>query len=169
MNQLDVLAVALGLAALAGINLYLTVFASGLAIHFHWITLSAQYQSLEILGNPWIITIAGILYFLEFFADKIPWVDSVWDAVHTVIRPIGGALLAIQVLGHPSPAYTVLVALLAGGTSLVAHTAKAATRLASNASPEPLTNIVLSLGEDAAVLGGLTLVNLSPLLALIIF
>src|SRR5213595_3890121 len=169
MEKLHLLAVALGLAALAGINLYLTVFATGLAIHFHWIDLGPQYQSLEVLGNPWIITVAGVLYFLEFFADKIPWVDSISDAVHTVIRPIGGALLAIQVLGHPSPAFTVIVALLAGGTSLIAHTAKAATRLASNASPEPVTNIGLSLAEDAAVVGGLTLVNLSPVLALIIF
>src|SRR5438309_11501622 len=169
MEQLNLLAVALGLAALAGINLYLTVFATGLAIHFHWITLAPQYQSLEILGNPWIISIAGVLYLLEFFADKIPWVDSIWDAVHTVIRPIGGVLLAIQVLGHPSSAFTVTVALLAGGTSLLAHTAKAATRLASNTSPEPLTNIGLSLGEDAAVLGGLALVHFNPLLALIIF
>src|SRR5206468_1850728 len=156
-------------AALAGINLYLTVFVTGLAIHFHWITLAPQYQSLEVLGNPWIITIAGILYFLEFFADKIPWVDSIWDAVHTVIRPIGGALLAIQVLGHPSPAFTVIVGLLAGGTSLVAHTVKAATRLASNTSPEPFSNIGLSLGEDAAVLGGLALVHFNPVLALVIF
>jgi Domain of unknown function (DUF4126) len=169
VERLDLLAVALGLAALAGINLYLTVFVTGLAIHFHWITLAPQYQSLEILANPWIITIAGILYFLEFFADKIPWVDSVWDAVHTVIRPIGGALLAIQVLGHPSPAYTVIVVLLAGGTSLVAHTAKAATRLATNSSPEPFSNIGLSLGEDAAVFGGLALVHFNPILALIIF
>jgi Domain of unknown function (DUF4126) len=169
VERLDLLAVALGLAALAGINLYLTVFVTGLAIHFQWITLAPQYQSLEILGNPWIITIAGILYFLEFLADKIPWVDSIWDAVHTVIRPIGGALLAIQVLGHPSPAYTVIVALLAGGTSLVAHTAKAATRLASNSSPEPFSNIGLSLGEDAAVLGGLALVHFNPILALVIF
>jgi len=169
MEKLDLLAVGLGLAALAGINLYLTVFATGLAIHFHWITLAPQYQSLEVLGNPWIISIAGSLYFLEFFADKIPWLDSIWDAVHTVIRPIGGALLAIQVLGHPSPAFTVIVALLAGGTSLVAHTAKAATRLASNASPEPFSNIGLSLGEDAAVLGGLALVHFNPIVALIIF
>ncbi len=169
MEKLHLLAVALGLAALAGINLYLTVFATGLAIHFHWIALAPQYQSLEVLGNPWIITIAGVLYFLEFFADKIPWVDSAWDAVHTVIRPIGGALLAIQVLGHPSPAFTVIVALLAGGTSLVAHTAKAATRLASNSSPEPFSNIGLSLGEDAAVLGGLALVHFNPVLALVIF
>jgi len=169
VERLDLLAVALGLAALAGVNLYLTVFATGLAIHFHWITLAPQYESLEVLGNPWIISIAGILYLLEFFADKVPWVDSIWDAVHTVIRPIGGALLAIQVLGHPSPAFTVIIALLAGGTSLIAHTAKAATRLASNTSPEPFSNIGLSLGEDAAVLGGLALVHFNPLLALIIF
>jgi hypothetical protein len=169
VEKLDLLAVALGLATLAGINLYLTVFVTGLAIHFHWITLAPQYQSLEVLGSPWIITVAGVLYFLEFFADKIPWVDSIWDTVHTVIRPIGGALLAIQVLGHPSPALTVIVALLAGGASLVAHTAKAATRLASNTSPEPFSNIGLSLGEDAAVLGGLALVHFNPLLALAIF
>ena len=169
MERLDLPAVALGLATLAGVNLYLTVFATGLAIHFQWITLGPQYQSLEVLGNPWIISIAGVLYLLEFFADKIPWVDSIWDAVHTVIRPIGGALLAIQVLGHPSPAFTVIVALLAGGTSLLTHTAKAATRLASNTSPEPISNIGLSLGEDAAVLGGLTLIHFAPLLALIVF
>lgn len=168
MEKLDLLAVALGLAALAGINLYLTVFVTGIAIHFHWISLAPQYQSLEVLANPWIIAVAGVLYFLEFFADKIPWVDSIWDAVHTIIRPIGGALLAIQVLGHPSPALTVMVALLAGGTSLVAHTAKASTRLASNTSPEPFSNIGLSLGEDAAVLGGLALMHFNPLLALII-
>ncbi len=169
VERLDLLAVALGLAALAGINLYLTVFVTGLAIRFHWITLAPAYQSLEVLGNPWIVTIAGILYFLEFFADKIPWVDSIWDAVHTVIRPIGGALLAIQVLGHPSPPFTIMAALLAGGTSLAAHTAKAATRLASNASPEPFSNIGLSLGEDAAVLAGLTLMHFDPLIALAVF
>ena len=169
MERLDLLSVALGLACLAGINLYLTVFVTGLAIHFHWITLAQQYESLEVLGNPWIITIAGILYFLQFFADKVPWLDSAWDAVHTIIRPIGGALLAVQVLGHPSPALTVIVALLAGSTSLLVHTAKAATRLTANASPEPFSNIGLSLGEDAAVLGGLALVHFNPLLALLIF
>src|SRR5205809_8064775 len=153
VDRLNLLSVALGLACLAGLNLYLTVFATGLAIHFHWIVLAPQYQSLAILGQPIVITISGVLFLLEFFADKIPWIDSIWDAVHTIIRPIGGALLAIQVLGHSSPALTVIVALLAGGTSLIAHTAKAATRLASNTSPEPFSNIGLSLGEDAAVLG----------------
>ena len=169
MGKLDLLSVALGLAALAGINLYLTVFATGFAIHFHWITLAPAYQSLEILGHPIVITIAGILYLLEFFADKIPWVDSAWDAVHTIIRPIGGALLAIQVLGHSSPAFTVIVALLGGGTSLVTHTAKSATRLTSNTSPEPFSNIALSFGEDVAVLGGLALIYHNPVVALSIF
>jgi hypothetical protein len=169
VEKLHLLGVALGLACLAGINLYLTVFVSGLAIHFHWITLAPAYQSLEALGDPVIITIAGILYFLGFFADKIPWIDSAWDAVHTVIRPIGGALLAIQVLGHSSPTFTVIVALLAGSTSLITHTAKAATRLATNTSPEPFSNIALSFGEDVAVLGGLALIHYSPALALSIF
>ena len=169
MDKLNLIGVALGLAALAGVNLYLTVFATGLAIHFHWIALSPEYQSLEVLANPWIISIAGVLYLLEFLADKVPWLDSVWDAVHTVIRPIGGALLAIQLLGHPSPAYTVIVALLAGGTTLLTHTAKAATRLTANTSPEPFSNIGLSLGEDVAVLGGLALIYHNPILALSIF
>src|SRR6201982_2280733 len=148
MERLNLLSVALGLSCLAGINLYLTVFVTGLAINQHWIVLSPTYQSLEVLGQPWIIAVAGLLYFLEFFADKIPWIDSAWDAVHTIIRPIGGALLAIQVLGHSTPMLDVVLVLLAGGTSLLAHTAKAATRLATNASPEPFTNIGLSLGED---------------------
>jgi hypothetical protein len=169
MEQLNLLAVALGLAALAGINLYLTVFATGLAIHFHWITLTPQYQSLEVLGNPWIMTVAGVLYLLEFFADKIPWVDSIWDAVHTVIRPIGGTFLAIQVLGHPDPVFGVIVGLLAGGTSLASHTAKAATRLTANASPEPFSNIALSVGEDVAVVAGLALIYHNPIVALSIF
>src|SRR6202011_6014150 len=103
MNRLDLLAAALGLAALAGINLYLTVFTTGLAIHFHWITLAPAYQSLEVLGDPIVITIAGVLELIEFFAKKIPWIDSAWDAVHTEIRPIGRPFLAIEVIGKPSP------------------------------------------------------------------
>lgn len=169
METLSLLGVALGLAYLAGINLYLTVFASGLAIHYHWIALPSAYQSLEVLGDPAVIIVAGILYFIEFFADKIPWIDSAWDAVHTVIRPIGGALLAVQALGHPSPAFTVIVALLGGGTSLVAHTAKATTRLTSNTSPEPFSNIGLSVAEDVAVIGGLALIHYNPLLAFFVF
>ncbi|MDQ6654270.1 MAG: DUF4126 domain-containing protein [Verrucomicrobiota bacterium] len=169
MEQLNLLGVALGLAALAGINLYLTVFATGLAIQQHWITLAPQYESLGVLANPVIIVIAGVLYFLEFFADKIPWIDSAWDAVHTVIRPIGGALLAVQVLGNTSPAFQVVVLLLAGGTSLVTHTAKASSRLLVNTSPEPFSNIGVSLLEDGAVFGGLALIHYNAKLALAIF
>ncbi|MEP6810982.1 MAG: DUF4126 domain-containing protein, partial [Chthoniobacterales bacterium] len=169
MEQLNLLGVALGLATLAGINLYLTVFVTGLAVNQHWIVLGPQYQSLEVLGHPAIIAVAGVFYFLEFFADKIPWVDSAWDAVHTVIRPIGGAFLAIRVLGHSSPVFDVLVVLLAGGTSLIAHTAKASSRLVANASPEPFSNIGLSLAEDVGVFGGLALIYYNPLLALGLF
>jgi len=169
MERLNLLGVALGLACLAGINLYLTVFVTGLAINQHWIVLSPPYQSLQVLGNPVIITIAGILYFLEFFADKIPWLDSAWDTVHTVIRPIGGALLAIQVLGHTTPTFEVITALLAGTTSLLTHTAKATSRLVANASPEPFSNIALSLIEDAGVVAGLALIHYNPALAFGIF
>ena len=169
MDKFNLLSVALGLACLAGINLYLTVFVTGLAIHFHWITLAPQYQSLEILGQPWLIALAGIFYLLEFFADKVPWVDSAWDAVHTIIRPIGGALLAIQVFGHHTPVFDGLVVLLAGSTSLVTHTAKASSRLVANSSPEPLSNIGLSVTEDLAVFGGLALIHYNPVLALSIF
>jgi uncharacterized membrane protein len=169
VDKFNLLSVALGLACLAGINLYLTVFVTGLAIHFHWITLSPAYQSLEVLGQPWLIVIAGILYLLEFFADKIPWVDSAWDTVHTIIRPIGGALLAIQVLGHHSPAMDVLIVLLGGSASLVTHSAKASTRLAANSSPEPASNIGLSVAEDLFVFGGLALIHYNPILAVSIF
>jgi hypothetical protein len=169
VDRFNPIAIALSLACLAGIDLYLTVFVTGLAIHLHWITLSPSYQSLEVLGQPWIIIIAGILYLLEFFADKVPWLDSAWDAVHTIIRPIGGALIAIQVLGHHSPIVDVVVLLLGGSTSLITHTAKASTRLAANSSPEPASNIGLSVIEDVAVFGGLVLVHYNPILAISIF
>ncbi len=166
METLDLLGVALGLGTLAGLNLYLTVFVAGLAIQQGWITLLPQYEQLAVLGDPVIVAIAGVLFALEFFADKVPWVDSLWDAVHTVIRPIGGALLAVTVLGEAHPVYDVLVGLLAGGMALTTHGLKAGTRLVANASPEPFSNIGLSLAEDAVVLGGLALVYHYPLAAL---
>lgn len=166
---MKLLGVALGLACLAGLNLYLTVFVTGLAIQQHWIVLGPGYESLALLAHPAILWISGTLYVLEFFADKIPWVDSAWDTVHTIIRPIGGALLAIRVLGQTSPAFDLAVALAAGGASLVTHSAKASTRLVANASPEPFSNIGLSLLEDVAVLGGLALIHFNPIWALAIF
>jgi hypothetical protein len=169
MEQLQLLGIALGLATLSGLNLYLTVFATGLAIQQHWITLAPQYESLSILSHPAVLIVAGVMYLLQFFADKVPWVDSLWDAVHTVIRPVGGAFLAIRVLGTPDPVYDVVIALLAGGVTMIAHGTKAGVRLVANHSPEPFSNIALSVGEDVAVLGGLALMARDPILALIVF
>ncbi len=169
METLEILGLALGLGALAGINLYLTVFATGLAIHFKWILLSPEYQSLEILGHPVIVIIAGLFYFAEFFADKVPWIDSAWDTVHTAIRPIGGALLAATILGESHPVFDVVLGLIGGGAALTTHVAKAGTRLLVNTSPEPFSNAIVSTGEDLAVLGGLLLLNFHPVLALVVF
>ena len=120
-----------------------------------------------VLGDPWVIAIAGALYCMEFFADKIPWVDSANDALHTFVRPIGGALLAVLALGQADPSIKVIAALLAGGAALTAHAAKAGTRLVANFSPEPISNIGLSLGGDL-VLGGLGLLLWNPIVALVV-
>ena len=169
METLSLLGVALGFATLSGVNLYLTTFLAGLAIRFNWVDLADKYESLSILENPWIIGIAGVLFFVEFFADKIPWVDSTWDAVHTFIRPVGGALLALAALGEMDPAVSVIAALLGGGTSLVTHATKAGGRLLINMSPEPVSNSIASIGEDGLVLGGLGLMALSPAIAFFVF
>ena len=169
METLSLLGVALGFATLSGVNLYLTTFLAGLAIRFNWVDLADKYESLSILENPWIIGIAGVLFFVEFFADKIPWVDSTWDAVHTFIRPVGGALLALAALGEMDPAVSVIAALLGGGTTLVTHATKAGGRLLINMSPEPVSNSIASIGEDGLVLGGLGLMALSPAVAFFVF
>ncbi len=169
METLQLLGVALGLASLAGLNLYLTVFATGLSIQQQWLDVSQTYPQLEILGHPAIVAISGVLFLLQFFADKVPWVDSLWDTVHTLIRPVGGAFLAVTALGSPDPVFDVIVALLAGGATLMVHSAKAGTRFVVNHSPEPFSNIALSVAEDAAVIGGLVLIKNDPLLALAVF
>jgi hypothetical protein len=168
MDVLETLSVALGLATLAGINLYLTVFVTGMAVQFGWVILPDRLHDLTVLGDPWVIAISGTLYLMEFFADKVPWIDSANDALHTLIRPLGGALLAVLALGEADPAAKVIAALLAGGVALTAHVAKAGTRLMANVSPEPFSNIGLSLGEDAMVLGGLGLLLWNPLVASIV-
>lgn len=162
METLQLLGVALGLATLAGVNLYLTVFLSGLAINLGWIELAPQYEKLAILADPAILTVSGILFAVEFFADKIPWLDSAWDSIHTLIRPVGGALLSLQVLGTSNPVFDVIVALLGGSVTLGAHGIKAGTRLLVNTSPEPFSNVALSVTEDTAVAGGVALTFLNP-------
>jgi hypothetical protein len=157
MEVLRALSVALGLATFSGYSLYLTVFAAGLSIDLGWVHLSPQFAPLSVLGDPVILGFSGILFLLEFFADKIPWVDSVWDAVHTAIRPVGGAFLAVRALGATNPAFAVTVALLGAAMSFAAHSLKASTRLVVNSSPEPISNIAVSTGENILVFGGVTL------------
>lgn len=165
MDILKTLAVTLSLGTLAGVNLYLTVFVTGMAVRFDWISLPGPLHGLEILAHPIVIGVAGALYLIEFFADKIPWIDTAWDSVHTFIRPVGAAALAVAAVGEAHPAFEIVAALLAGGVALSTHAAKAGTRLAANTSPEPLTNIGLSLFEDGLVLGGLALLAWSPFVA----
>ena len=153
MEALETLAVALGFASLAGINLYLTVLVTGLAVNQQWVDLSSSYPELMILGDPIVLVAAGAMAAIEFCSDKVPWVDSAWDSIHTVIRPIGGGLLAFTAMGPTDPAFAVVVAMLAGGTSLMTHGMKAGTRLAINHSPEPVSNMAMSITEDMAVIG----------------
>ena len=163
MDTLHLIASATGLGFLAGFRLYATVLALGLAIRFNLLDLRAEFQSLEALANWWVIGVAGAAFLIEFFADKIPWVDTAWDALHTFIRPVGATLLAITAMGDVSPVMQVVTGLLAGGVALTTHSGKAATRLAVNHSPEPLSNSILSLAEDAAVPVGVWLTMEHPL------
>ena len=169
METLSLLGVALGFATLSGINLYLTTFLAGMAIRFNWLDLAEKYESLAVLANPWIIGVAGVLFLLEFFADKIPWLDSSWDAIHTFIRPVGGCLLALGALGEMDPAVGVIAVLLSGGTTLLTHATKAGSRLLINMSPEPVSNSIASLGEDALVIGGLSLMAFAPVVGFFVF
>jgi len=140
----------MGFSFAAGINLYATVAILGLASRYGWVALPPQYQ---VFDNNWIIGGALALYVIEFVADKIPWVDSAWDAIHTVIRPVGGALIAVATLGEQSTAMQTVVALFGGALAASTHFSKAGTRVMANASPEPFTNWILSIGEDAFVVG----------------
>lgn len=163
MEWLATLGRTLGFSLAAGVNLYATVALVGLASRYGWVALPEQFR---VFDNAWIIGIAGVLYVVEFVADKIPWVDSIWDSIHTLIRPLGGALIAVASLGDASPAMQGLIALLGGAVAAGSHVTKAGTRVAANASPEPFSNWFLSLAEDAFVIG-LSLVTLKfPLLAL---
>ena len=150
MDVLTSLGRTMGFSFAAGINLYATVAILGLASRYGWVALPPQYQ---VFDNNWIIGGALALYVVEFVADKIPWVDSAWDAVHTVIRPVGGALIAVATLGEQSTTMQTLVALFGGALAASTHFSKAGTRVMANASPEPFTNWILSIGEDAFVVG----------------
>ena len=163
MDLLMTLGRTLGFSAAAGINLYATVAILGLASRYGWVTLPPQFK---VFDNDVIIIVALVMYVVEFLADKIPWVDSVWDLIHTVIRPVGGALIAVAALGQASPTVEGLVALLGGTVAAGTHLTKAGTRVMVNASPEPFSNWALSLLEDVFVVGLGLLTLKYPLLAL---
>jgi uncharacterized protein DUF4126 len=163
METLAVLGRTLAFSLAAGVNLYATVALVGLASYFGWVALPPEYA---VFGNPWIITIATALYLVEFVADKVPWVDTLWDAVHTFIRPIGGAALAVVSLGDASPALKIGAALLGGTVAAGSHFTKAGTRVVANTSPEPFSNWALSVLEDGFVVSLGLLALKFPLIAL---
>jgi hypothetical protein len=154
LGIVEVLGIAGSVSLLSGWRLYLCVLATGLAMHFDVLPLPEHLQSLQVLANPWVMGVAGVAALMEFFADKIAWFDSVWDTVHTFIRPIGGALLTLAVIDPGDPATQAIAFILGGGGALLAHGGKASARAAVNTSPEPFSNVVVSSAEDV-VTGGL--------------
>jgi hypothetical protein len=163
MEILTTLGRTLGFSFAAGINLYATVAILGLASRYNWVSLPPQFQ---VFDNDLVIGAAIVMYVIEFVADKVPWVDSLWDAVHTVIRPAGGALIAVATLGEASPTLQGLIALFGGAVAASTHVTKAGTRAVANASPEPFSNWLLSLVEDVFVLGLGALALKFPIIAL---
>src|ERR1043166_3321434 len=165
MEPLQQLGLAMGTAWTSGINLYATVATLGIAQASGLVELP---PGLEVLANPAVIVVAVAMYFVEFFTDKVPYVDSGWDAVHTFIRVPAGALLAARALGPTNPALEVVAALAGGSVALAAHGTKATARLAINASPEPFSNWFASIAEDVTVLGSIWLIFNHPLLMIVL-
>lgn len=168
MGITEILGVAGSVSLLAGWRLYLCIFATGLAMRLGWIAPPEHVQSLAVLANNWVMGAAGFGMIAEFFADKIAWLDSLWDAVHTAIRPVGGAMLALALVDASDPKWQVITLLLGGGAALVSHSAKAGTRAVINASPEPFSNIAVSTGEDVATGGLLFLALSNPIAAIFV-
>jgi hypothetical protein len=168
MSAVELIALASTVSLLAGWRLYLVTFAVGLAMKLGWVALPDQLHALDVLANNWIIGIAAIGAVAEFFADKVPWIDSAWDAIHSVVRPIGGALLSMAIVDGGDPKWQVASFLLGGGAALLAHAGKAGARAIVNASPEPFSNIALSTTEDVATAGLLGLAIANPIAAALI-
>ena len=168
MSAFELFALASSVSLLAGWRLYLVTFVTGLGMKLGWIALPEQLGALDVLANNWIIGIAGAGALAEFFADKIAWVDSAWDAVHGFIRPLGGALLSLAIVDAGDPAWQVGSFLLGGAAAFTAHAGKAGARTLVNASPEPFSNIAVSTGEDVATAGLLALAIANPVAAALI-
>ncbi|MCB2062291.1 MAG: DUF4126 domain-containing protein [Novosphingobium sp.] len=168
MGTLEILGIAGSLSLLAGWRLYLCILATGIAMHFGVLPLPDHLQSLQILANPWVMGVAGVATLAEFFADKVAWLDSAWDAVHTFIRPVGGALLTLAVVDPSDPATQVIAFILGGGATLLAHGGKAGARAVVNTSPEPFSNVAVSTIEDVATGGLLFLAYQYPEIAAVV-
>lgn len=153
LGIVEILGIAASISLLAGWRLYLAVLATGIAMRTGVVPLPEHLASLQILASPWIMGIAAFGALCEFFADKIAWLDSLWDAVHTLVRPLGGALLALALVDPGDPATQVIAFLLGGGGALLAHGGKAGARAVVNASPEPVSNVMVSSAEDVATAG----------------
>jgi hypothetical protein len=168
VDAIELIALASSVSLLAGWRLYLVTFATGLAMKLGWVDLPQQLQALDVLANNWVIGIAAAGAIAEFFADKIAWVDSAWDAIHSFIRPIGGALLSLAIIDAGDPAWQVASFLLGGAAAFTAHAGKAGARKLVNASPEPFSNVVVSPGEDVATGGLLVVAIANPIAAALI-
>jgi hypothetical protein len=155
----------MGSAWLSGINLYAAVFTMGVLQRFNLVQLPGDLGG---LSATWIIALSGVLYLIEFVADKIPAVDSAWDAIHTFIRIPAGAILAASAFAHFDSNVRLAALLIGGGVALSSHGMKAATRVAVNASPEPFSNILVSLTEDAVAFGSTILMVFHPLVILVV-
>jgi hypothetical protein len=162
MSAVEIIGIAASLSLLAGWRLYACVLATGIAMRLGVLDLPQHLAALDVLASPWVIAIAAIGTVAELFADKVAWLDSLWDAVHSFVRPVGGALLALAIVDPADPTWQVMLLLLGGGAALLSHGAKAGTRVAVNTSPEPFSNIILSTIEDVATAGGLWLVLANP-------
>ena len=168
MSAVELVALAASISLLSGWRLYLVTFGTGLAMKFGWVALPDQLRALDVLANNWIIGIAGAGALAEFFADKIAWVDSAWDAIHSVIRPLGGALLSAAIIDSADPAWQVASFLLGGGAAFMAHAGKAGARTLVNTSPEPFSNVAVSTAEDVATGGLFALAIANPIAAALI-
>jgi hypothetical protein len=166
MTQLiSTIAVAMGASWVSGINLYATVATLGLLSRFAHLRLPGE---LDVLTNWYVIGVAVVLYLIEFFADKVPYLDSTWDVIHTFIRVPAGAVLAASAFGDFDRSIQVIALLLGGGLALSSHGTKAATRAVLNASPEPVSNIVASVIEDLIAVVSIVCAVLFPVLLFVI-
>lgn len=168
LGIVEILGLAGSLSLLAGWRLYLCILATGLAMRFQALPLPEHLEGLRILANPWVMGVAGFAALAEFFADKIAWLDSLWDTIHTSIRPLGGALLTLAIVDPADPATQAIAFILGGGATLIAHGGKAGARVVVNTSPEPFSNVAVSATEDVVTAGLLYLAYQYPVAAAVI-